>query len=123
MRIGVDMVSIARIAHSLSVSAKFTSGVFSHSECEYADRMSARRAHEFLAGRFAAKEAVLKALRLGIEDASRMKEIEVVAEPDGGPGLRLTGSVARIASESGLSDWQVSISHDAGVAIALVLLS
>jgi holo-[acyl-carrier protein] synthase len=96
--------------------------VFSSGEREYAERLPTLRAHEFLAGRFAVKEAVLKALHLGIEDPTRMKEIEAYSEADGHPCLRLTGSVLQIASENGYSDLQVSISHDAGVAIALVLL-
>ena len=85
--------------------------------------MPLTRAHEFLAGRFAVKEAVLKALRIGLLDFSRLREIDVFCEPDGSPRLRLTGSVALCANENRASDWQVSISHDAGVVIAFVLLS
>jgi holo-[acyl-carrier protein] synthase len=123
MRIGVDVVKISRIAHSLRTSASFATNVFARGERDSAEQMPVARAHEFLAGRLAVKEAVLKALRIGIEDLSVMKDIEVVSETDGSPSLRLTGNVARIASESGLSDWQVSISHEAGLAIAFVLLS
>jgi holo-[acyl-carrier protein] synthase len=52
-----------------------------------------------------------------------MMDIETILGAEGCPRLRLTGSIARIAFESGLSNWQVSISHDTGLAIAFVLLS
>jgi phosphopantetheine--protein transferase-like protein len=52
-----------------------------------------------------------------------MKEIEAVSQADGRPRLQLTGSVAQIAHEIGLSDWQVSISHENNYAVAFVLLS
>ncbi len=123
MRIGVDITDVSRIAHSLSVSTKFALSVFAPGERERAGQMSEGRAHEFLAGRFATKEAVLKALQVGLENSAMMKEIETISVADGCPSLLLTGNVARIALENGLSDWQVSISHDAGLAIAFVLLS
>jgi holo-[acyl-carrier protein] synthase len=52
-----------------------------------------------------------------------MREIETISEADGSPRLLLVGSVAGNALGNGLANWQVSISHDAGVAIAFVLLS
>jgi holo-[acyl-carrier protein] synthase len=123
LRIGIDLVEIARLARSLSRSSFLLQRTFSETELQAAGQLGEARRHEYLAGRFAVKEAVLKALHLGIEDVTKMKEIEVLSEPDGSPRVRLAGSVARIASKNGLSDWQVSISHDAGVAAAFVLLS
>ena len=123
MRIGIDVVSISQMAHSLAVSSTFASAVFAAGELEIAARMPANRANEFLAGRFAAKEAVLKALRLGIDDPLKMKEIQVTNEMDGSPSLSLTGSIARAAQEWGLSECQVSISHEANSAVAVALLS
>jgi len=122
-RIGVDLVKIARLARSLRQSSPLLQRTFSESEIQAAEQLGETRRNEYLAGRLAAKEAVLKALRLGIENVAMLKEIEVLTEPDGSPSLRLAGSVARVASENGLSDWQVSISHDAGLAAAFVLLS
>jgi len=123
IRIGVDMASVSQIAHSLSVSTGFAASVFTLDERETAGRLPAYRAHEYLAGRFAVKEAVLKALHLGIEDQTKMREIEVFSELDGSPSLRLAGSVAGSALAIGLSDWQVSISHNDGLVVAFVLLS
>ncbi len=122
-RIGTDLVDIARLARALEQSSHLVQRTFSASELQAAAQLNPARRQEYLAGRFAVKEAVLKALRIGLEDAVMMKEIEVLLSLDGAPNLRLVGSVARIASELGLSDWQVSISHEANFAVAFVLLS
>jgi len=122
-RIGIDLVEIARLSRALRQSSMLLQRTFSEKEIQAAGQLGEARRHEYLAGRLAVKEAVLKALRLGIEDAAKMKEIEVLSQPNGSPCLQLVGSVARIASESGFSDWQVSISHEGGMAAAFVLLS
>jgi holo-[acyl-carrier protein] synthase len=67
------------------VSARFAQSVFAQSEREQAMRLPEQRGHEYLAGRFAVKEAVLKALHRGIENPSMMKEIEAVSQTDGRP--------------------------------------
>jgi holo-[acyl-carrier protein] synthase len=123
MRIGVDITSISQMEHSLQVSETLAATVFTASERSVAARASAHRAAEFLAGRFAAKEAVVKALRLGIEDPQMMQEVEVRTADDGSPMLSLYGRVRQAALDCGLSEWQVSISHEAGSAMAVVLLS
>jgi holo-[acyl-carrier protein] synthase len=121
--IGVDLVEIARLMRSAGRSSLFLKRTFTAEELEKASHLGADRRREYLAGRFAAKEALLKALRLGIEDVTKLLEIEVLSEPDGSPRLRMTGSVARIVAERGFLDCQVSISHDGGLAVAFVLLS
>lgn len=73
-----------------------------------------------LAGRFATKEAFAKAL-----DGARgvgWHEVEVRRAPSGRPRLELKGNAMRVATEFGASRWHVSISHDAGVAAAVVIL-
>jgi holo-[acyl-carrier protein] synthase len=121
MRIGVDVVSIPRIAHSLSISAEFAIRVFAPGERERALQLPEWRAHEFLAGRFAAKEAVLKAMRVGIDDAIALHDIEIVTADDGSPALRLSASAQRAAQALRLTEWQVSISHENDLAIAFVV--
>ncbi len=121
MYIGVDIVSVSRIAHSLSVSAEFAPRVFAPSEREHAGRMPARRAHEFLAGRFAVKEAVLKAMRTRSTDAVALCDIETTASKNGCPELRLFASALRASQSLNVSYWQVSISHESGLAIAFVV--
>jgi len=121
MRIGVDLVSISQMAHSLSVSTEFASGVFTTGERKQAGQMPEPRAHEFLAGRLAVKEAVLKALRARLSDAIALCDIETVSAEDGCPELHLSASALYAARLLNLSHWDVSISHENDIAIAFVV--
>jgi holo-[acyl-carrier protein] synthase len=121
MRIGIDIVSVSQIAHALSVSSKFASRVFSPGEREYARQMPECRAHEFLAGRFAVKEAVLKTLGTGLGGAIALCDIETITAEDGCPELRLFASALCASELLNFSWWQVSISHENDLAIAFVV--
>jgi holo-[acyl-carrier protein] synthase len=74
-----------------------------------------------LAGRFAAKEAVLKAMGTGWAEGIAWTEIEVAARASGQPELRLSGKAAELAAKQGISSWQISISHTEGQAMASVI--
>lgn len=78
-----------------------------------------RRGVASLAARFAAKEALAKAL--GAPGGLHWTDAEVVVEDSGQPRLRVTGTVAARAAELGVRSWHVSLSHDAGVASAVVV--
>jgi holo-[acyl-carrier protein] synthase len=65
----------------------------------------------YLAGRFAAKEAVLKVLGTGWRGGISWTDIEVSKNASGQPGIRLSGECARIAAEMGITQWHVSLSH------------
>jgi holo-[acyl-carrier protein] synthase len=80
-----------------------------------------RSAGLHLAGRFAAKEAVLKALGTGWAEGVGWRDIEVVALPSGAPTLRLTGHAATLASQRGITAWHISISHTDQHAMASVI--
>jgi holo-[acyl-carrier protein] synthase len=121
MRIGVDMVGVSRIAHSLSVSSRFAPRVYSPREIEAAAQMPSCRAHEFLAGRFAVKEAVIKAMRAPLIDTVALSDIETAATEDGYPELYLYASALRVSQSLRVSHWQVSISHESGFAVAFVI--
>jgi holo-[acyl-carrier protein] synthase len=121
MRIGVDLTSVSQISHSLSVSTLFALTVFSRGERDYAGHMSECRAHEFLAGRFAVKEAVLKALHPRFDDAIALCDIETITAESGCPELNLSASALRAAELLNLSHWKVSISHENDLAIAFVV--
>lgn len=121
MRIGIDLVSVLQMAHSLSVSTKFASRVFAPGEREHAGQMPECRAHEFLAGRFAVKEAVLKALHARLDDAIALCDIETITAEDGCPELHLFASALCASELLNLSHWQVSISHENDIAIAFVV--
>ncbi len=72
---------------------------------------SVKRYYEHLAGRFAAKEAVLKVLGTGWRGGIAWTDIEVAKEQSGQPKIVLTGECARIATDLGIARWHVSISH------------
>jgi len=80
-----------------------------------------RRANEHLAARFAAKEAVLKALGTGLGQRMRWTDVEIVNGVLGRPLVRLHGEVAAWARREGLSDLDVSLSHTADLAVAQAL--
>src|SRR5215203_5876565 len=73
---------------------------------------------ERLAGRFAAKEAVLKALGTGFGDGVGFADVVIHRAVGAAPQVRLTGGAARAAAEKGISAWQLSISHTRTMAIA-----
>jgi holo-[acyl-carrier protein] synthase len=117
---GVDIVEVARIARMLDEhSERFLDRCFTRRERVYA--IGSRRAAEHLAGRFAAKEAALKAIGTGWRHAIAWTDIEVVLEPSGAPRLEVVGRVAEIGAEMGVARWHVSISHTDTHAIASVI--
>lgn len=116
---GIDVVEIQRITEMLEAHpTRFVNRVFTTHESA---RARGRRRAEHLAVRFAAKEAVMKALGTGLADGITWKDIEVVTLPSGRPTLKLTGRAAAIATRQGIGGWLVSLSHVALVAVASVI--
>ena len=119
--IGIDVVATGRIARAMAgFGQRFEERVFTRGEladcAERADRAEA------LAARFAAKEACLKALGTGAAEGLSFRQIEVVHEADGRPALNLTGAAAARASRQGVRATHVSLSHQPGLAAAVVIL-
>jgi holo-[acyl-carrier protein] synthase len=116
--LGIDNVDVARFRTVLQRTPGFAARVFTDAEVDYA-----RRAHDptqRLAARFAAKEAVLKALGVGL-GAARLRDIEVTRANSGAPALRLHGSAAAMAAERGVQRWWISLTHTDLVAAAFVV--
>jgi holo-[acyl-carrier protein] synthase len=108
---GIDIVETARIRRLIDQHGPhFLDRVFTLGEQAYCNT-SRKRSLEHYAGRFAAKEAVLKVLGTGWRGGIAWTDIEVVKEPSGQPQVKLTGECARIARERGISRWHISISH------------
>ena len=110
--VGIDVVDVARLERALARTPRLSQRLFTDGE----------RAHgraESLAARFAAKEAVAKAL--GAPGGLRWRDAEVVSDPGGRPHLVLHGGVAQEAHAQGISTWHLSLSHDGGVATAVVV--
>jgi holo-[acyl-carrier protein] synthase len=108
---GIDIVETRRIADLLeNHGERFLERCFTPAEREYCYR-NTRRHIEHLAGRFAAKEAVLKVLGTGWRGGIAWTDIEILPEPSGQPKIRLSGECLKIAKKLGISRWHVSISH------------
>jgi holo-[acyl-carrier protein] synthase len=109
--IGVDIVDIARFETALARTPQLLERLFTEVE-------KPLPAHS-LAARFAAKEAVAKAL--GAPKGLGHLEAEVRCDELGKPELRVTGKAAEVAYGLGIKRWHISLSHDAGVAVAYVI--
>jgi holo-[acyl-carrier protein] synthase len=116
LRTGVDIVEIQRLEQvNPAIRERFIRRVFTPLEIELA-----RGSYASLAGRFAAKEAVSKALGTGIGPVS-WQEIEIRRDPSVAPFLHLHGKAAEIARLLGLTVWSVSISHGRTHAVAMAV--
>jgi holo-[acyl-carrier protein] synthase len=116
VRSGVDLIEIARLDElQPRIRARFLARVYTPQELADCAGRSAS-----LAARFAAKEAVAKALGCGI-GAVRWQDIEVVREENGAPGLALHGAAKTEAARLGLETWSLSLSHSRSHAIAFVV--
>jgi holo-[acyl-carrier protein] synthase len=108
---GIDIIETERMRHSVSEHGeRFLDRVFTPAEQRYC-ALNQKRYFEHRAGRFAAKEAVLKVLGTGWRGGIAWTDIEVLPEPSGQPRVTLTGECARIAREQGIARWLISISH------------
>ena len=118
--VGMDLVRVERIA---TVRAKrgaaFTRRVFTaheQGECE-----KGREAALHYAGRFAAKEAVMKVLGTGWGQGVTWLDIEIRSAASGAPTASLSGGAARHANERGIVNLHISITHDGGLAAAVAI--
>jgi len=117
---GVDIVDIARIERTLNDhSERFLERCFTPAERAYAE--GSKRRTEHLAARFAAKEAVMKALGCGWAEGVGWTDIEVTRAESGQPSVVLRGEAERRASGMGIRRWVVSLSHTEMMAIASVI--
>jgi len=119
-KVGTDLVEVSRIEKLLRENEALQQGVFTPEELRYS-----RRKHypfQHFAARFAAKEAVFKALGSGLSGDLEWRDVEVRNERSGKPILRLSGTTALKANDLGVVHSFVSMSHTEQYAIALVLL-
>ncbi|HVN14326.1 MAG TPA: holo-ACP synthase [Anaerolineales bacterium] len=113
---GVDMVEIERVEDAIArYGDRFLNRIFTENELRvYGARI------ESLAARFAAKEAVAKALGQGIKGIGWC-EIEVLGDENNAPRLKLYGAAEKKAQENGLVHWSISLSHTQNYAVAFVV--
>ena len=114
---GIDLVDCPRIEQMLQRHGRrFVERVFTAAEQKYAQ--ANKNSVEKLAGRFAAKEAILKLVGTGWRGKIAWTDIEIVNNASGQPEVTLTGEVKKIADELGIKHVSVSITHTANFAIA-----
>ena len=116
--VGIDAVDVGRFRDVLERRPLLVDRLFTQGERAYARQVSDPT--QRFAVRFAAKEAVLKSLGVGV-GAAGMREIEVLRNEDGVPSLRLSGTAAALASRLGVSRWHLSLTHTDIVAMASVV--
>jgi len=119
--LGIDLVDIARMKRILERTPAFARRVFSEEERAYCDARANPEAH--YATRFAAKEAVVKALGTGFTQGIGVRDIEVVRNAKGVPRVVLHGRAAEVAREQGVQSLPISLSftHDEAVACAMAI--
>ena len=115
--VGVDVVPVERFAESLRRTPSLADRLFLPSEQQTPAGLA--RTAESLAARFAAKEAAAKAL--GSPGSMQWHDCEIVTTSDGEPQLVVRGTVAAAAERRGVRRWHVSLSHDGGIASAMVI--
>lgn len=116
--IGIDVVDVARMRDTITRTPSVRDRCFTPGEREYAER--ARDPAERFAVRFAAKEAVMKAMGLGL-GAFGFFDVEVLRADDGVPTLHISGDAARLAAERGITRWHLSLTHTETTAAAYVI--
>jgi len=119
--IGIDLVEVARIGAELDRDgAAFRERLFTPEEIAYSDRMRYPARH--YAARFAAKEALFKALGIGCPHLGAWREVEVRREPSGAARIHLSGAAAGAAAERGARRILLSLSHTERWATASVVV-
>jgi holo-[acyl-carrier protein] synthase len=118
LSVGLDIAEVPRFRIVLARRPRLAERVFTEAERAYALRK--RDPAERFAARFAAKEAVMKALGVGL-GRFPFRDVEVTRARSGEPGLRLTGKAAALAEARGVTGWRISLTHSELVAAAIVV--
>jgi len=119
---GVDIIEVSRIKRAVTKwHNSFLKKIFTDKELEYSRERTT--CYQHLAGRFAAKEAVLKALGNGWTNRTQWCDIEVENETSGKPTITLKGETKRLSRQIGVDHIVVSISHTRTYAVANVILT
>ncbi|HEV2766930.1 MAG TPA: holo-ACP synthase [Acidimicrobiales bacterium] len=116
--IGTDLVEIERFRLALRRTPRLAERLFSDAERAYAARR--RDPTERLAARFAAKEAVMKAMGVGLWRFP-LRDIEVVRAASGAPSVRLHGGAAALAADRGVTEWRLTLTHTSAMAQAIAV--
>ena len=118
---GIDLAEVGRIRDAIArYGDRFIHRIYTAAEIAYVERKANR--FERYAGRFAAKEAGMKAIGTGWKRGVRWQDFEVANLPSGRPTLRLHGEAERLAGKMGVKSISLSITHTAELGMAHVIL-
>lgn len=118
--IGIDMIETERVAEKISKEGGFREYVFSNAEILYCENKTNK--YENYAARFAAKEALLKALGTGLSGNFILNEIEITTDDLGKPSFKFIGDSELNIKSRKISNILVSLSHLKGIACAVVVI-
>jgi holo-[acyl-carrier protein] synthase len=119
MRVGLDLIEIARIERALARYPRFVERVFTDAERAYCE--SRPNPPQHYAARFAGKEAVGKALGFGVARAFAWTDVEIAGRPK--PSVRLSGRVAALAANAGTGSIDLSLTHSRELAAAICVVT
>ena len=120
--LGTDLIEVARIAGAIERHGdRFLERCFTEIERAEAERSGPERAGERYAARFAAKEAVLKALGTGWARGVAWTDVRIESDAAGAPGVGLAGRAREIAIDRGIRSWLLSMTHSSQLASATAI--
>ena len=127
VKIGTDLCDPARIEKVFRrYGKKFVTRILTQEEIEILEfgfnhkSFTPSLSHR-LAARYAAKEAAVKVLGTGISEDVGFHDIQILKSPNGAPQIKLLNKAKKIADEQGLASWEISISHEKKMSIAVVV--
>jgi holo-[acyl-carrier protein] synthase len=121
LSIGIDIVEVYRIRDTIARTPRFAERVFTAAERKYCEGRGAAGPQSY-AGRFAAKEAFLKALKTGWRGKITWHDVEIVLDDAGVPSLNITGEAKKLLDTMGAVRAHLSIAHTTEHAVAQVIL-
>ncbi len=119
--IGIDIVEVYRIRDTIARTPRFAVRVFTENERAYCDAKGVAAAQSY-AGRFAAKEAFLKALKTGWRGKIAWHNVEIISDEMGVPSIKVSGEAKSLLENLGVKNVHLSISHTSDHAVAQVIL-
>jgi holo-[acyl-carrier protein] synthase len=120
LSIGTDIIEVYRIRETIERTPRFVERVFTEKERTYCDNKGAAAAQSY-AGKFAAKEAFLKALKTGWRGKITWHDIEIINDEQGVPNFNISGEAEKLLKDSGAENVHLSISHTTKHATAQVI--
>ena len=117
---GIDLIETARVAEKIARDIGFLEYVFSPNEIAYCESKTNKAEH--YAARFAAKEALLKALGTGFPGGLTLNEIEVTSDDSGKPYINFTGSSKDVIESFGIGKIHLTLSHLKDIACAMIVI-